>query len=363
MDRWIRSRLSTLVAQVREDLDAYEITRASRAIGEFIIDDISNWYVRRSRDRFWGSISDEETRSAFTTLGDVLITIARLLAPITPFQADWLHRAIAGTSVHLARYPDAAQWTRDEPLEQGMGAIRSLARLGRAARERVKVRVRQPLRTLHAFTPVQDLPEELVAVLRDELNVKEVRFLQRSEELVALKAHPNFRVLGKRFGGKTQEAAARIRDLSSAGLSAFRAGNAPITIEVGGEKFELNADEFEIREEPRGDLVVESDEGCTVALDPHIDDELRLEGIAREVMSRIQRLRRDSGLEVSDRIRLVIAAEGEALTALQQHREYVARETLAAQVELTELGSGLLTKGTELELDGLRLRIGIEKMA
>jgi isoleucyl-tRNA synthetase len=353
MDRWIKSRLASLVAQVRADLDDYEVTRAARAIGEFVVDDISNWYVRRSRDRFWGSIDNEETRSAFDTLAEVLTTVARLLAPITPFQADWLHRAITGESVHLARFPKAGQ--RDETLERGMDAIRSLARLGRAARERVKVRVRQPLRTLHAFTPVKDLSAELVAVLRDELNVKEVHFLQRSEELVAFRAQPNFRVLGKRFGGKTQEAATRVREVPSADISAFK-GGAPLRIEVGGESFELTAEEIEIREEPLGELLVESDGGYTVALDPHIDEELRLEGLAREVVSRIQRLRRDSGLEVSDRIRLEIAAQGDVATALAQHREYVAHETLAEHVEL---GEAVADKGTEVELDGARLRIAL----
>ena len=354
MDRWILSRLASLVAQVRDNLDNYDITRGARSIGEFIVDDVSNWYVRRSRDRFWGSIENPETRAAFDTLAEVLVTVTRLLAPMTPFQADWLHRAIGGDSVHLARFPAAG--ARDETLERGMEAIRVLARLGRAARERVKVRVRQPLRTLHAFTPVGNLSEELVAVLRDELNVKQVHFLQRSEDLVAFKAHPNFRVLGKRFGGKTQEAAARVRELGSGELSAFRNGQ-PLRIEVGGEVFELSAEEIEIREEPLGELLVESDAGYTIALDPHIDEELRLEGIAREVVSRIQRLRRDSGLEVSDRIRLVIAAEGEAATALRLYRDYIAHETLAEQLELADFSS--MNDGQEVELDGMRLRIAL----
>jgi isoleucyl-tRNA synthetase len=353
MDRWILSRLASLVTEVRNGFDNYDITRAARLIGEFIVDDVSNWYVRRSRDRFWASIEDESTAAAFDTLAEVLLTVSRLLAPITPFQADWLHRAIAGESVHLARFPQPGP--RDETLERGMDAIRVLARLGRAGRERVKVKVRQPLRTLHAFTPVKDLSEELVAVLRDELNVKEVHFLQRSEELVAFKAQPNFRVLGKRFGGKTQQAAARVRELPSADISAFR-GGAPLRIEVDGETFDLNADEIEIREEPLGDLLVESDAGYTVALDPQIDDELRLEGIAREVVSRVQRMRRDSGLEVSDRIRLEIAAQGDVATALEQHRAYVAHETLAEHVELGESVAG---SGTEVELDGARLRIAL----
>jgi isoleucyl-tRNA synthetase len=359
MDRWILSRLSSLVAQVRNDFDNYEITRAARAVGEFIVDDISNWYVRRSRDRFWGSVADPGTRSAFDTLAEVLGTVARLLGPVTPFQSDWLHRAVAGKSVHLAAFPDAGE--RDETLERGMEAIRVLARLGRAARERVKVRVRQPLRTLHAFSPVTDLSEELVAVLRDELNVKQVRFLQRSEELVAFKAQPNFRVLGKRFGGTTQEAAARVRELGSSEISAFREGG-PLRIEVAGESFDLNADEIEIREEPLGDLLVESAAGYTVALDPHIDDELRMEGIAREVVSRIQRLRRETGLEVSDRIRLEIAAEGDTAAALGQYRDYVAHETLAGHFALGELGDALAQSGSEVELDGSRLRIALSVM-
>ncbi|HEY0672509.1 MAG TPA: DUF5915 domain-containing protein, partial [Longimicrobiales bacterium] len=352
MDAWVLSRLSSLVTQVRADLDAYEVTRAARAVGEFIVDDVSNWYVRRSRERFWGSIDDPSTSAAFDTLAEVLVTVSRLLAPMTPFQSDWLHRAITGESVHLARFPEAG--ARDEKLERGMDAIRVLARLGRAARERVKVRVRQPLRTLHAFTPVAGLSEELVAVLRDELNVKQVHFLQRSEELVAFKAQPNFRILGKRFGARTQQAAAQVRALSSAQLAAFRTG-APLAIAVDGENFELTADEIEIREEPLGELVVESDAGYTIALDPHIDEELRLEGIAREVVSRIQRLRRDRGLEVSDRIRLVIAAEGEAATALDRYREYVAHETLAEDVQLGTAPQD----AQDVELDGMRLRIAL----
>jgi isoleucyl-tRNA synthetase len=352
MDRWILSRLSSLVAQVRGELDAYEPTPAARAIGEFIVDDLSNWYVRRSRDRFWGSISDPSTQAAFDTLAEVLLTVTRLLAPITPFQSDWVHRAIAGTSAHLAPYPEAG--ARADELERGMEAIRMLARLGRAARERVKVRVRQPLRTLHAFTPVTGLSAELVAVLREELNVKEVHFLQRSEDLVAFRAHPNFRVLGKRFGARTQQAAAGIRALASAELSAFRSG-APLAIDLDGERFELNAEELEIREEPLGELVVESDGGYTVALDPAIDEELRLEGIAREVVSRIQRLRRDRGLEVSDRIHLVIAAEGEAAAALERYREYVAHETLA---EAAQFGTAE-GDAHAVDLDGMQLRIWI----
>ncbi|MGQ0560253.1 MAG: class I tRNA ligase family protein, partial [Gemmatimonadota bacterium] len=359
LDRWILSRLATVSDFVDTSLASYDVTPAARAIGEFVVDDVSNWYVRRSRDRFWGSAQDADTRAAFETLHAVLTTVARLLAPITPFQADWLHRALGNGSVHLAEFPTGREWPRDERLEEGMDAIRTLARLGRAARERMKVRVRQPLRSLQAYIPVRGIAEELIAVLKDELNVKEVHFLQRSEQLVALRAQPNFRVLGKRFGARTQEAATRVRDLMSEALRRFREGS-PLRIEVGGEIHELLPDEVEVREEPHADLVVESAGGYTIALDPEIDEELRKEGIAREVVSRVQRLRRDSGLEVSDRIRLFVVAEGDALEAVRQYKDYIAHETLATELELE---AGAAGRGVSVELDGSSARIALEAVS
>ncbi|HEX6559173.1 MAG TPA: DUF5915 domain-containing protein, partial [Longimicrobiales bacterium] len=360
LDRWILSRLATVSAFVNESLANYDITPAGRAIGEFIIDDVSNWYVRRSRDRFWGSAQDDDTRAAFATLHTVLTTTTRLLAPFTPFQADWLHRALGAGSVHLAPFPSGDEWPRDARLEEGMNAIRMLARLGRAARERMKVRVRQPLRRLQAFIPVRGVSDELIAVLKDELNVKEVQFLQRSEELVGLRAHPNFRVLGKRFGAKTQEAAARVRELASDALRRFREGVDALRIEVGGQEYQLAPEEVDVREEPRGELIVESDAGYTIALDPHIDDALRSEGVAREIVSRVQRLRKDQGLEVSDRIGLLIAAEGDVLTAVQAHQEYIAHETLAEEMAVESLGGGL-DDAELVELDGSSARIQVKK--
>jgi isoleucyl-tRNA synthetase len=239
-----------------------------------------------------------------------------------------------------------------------MNAIRTLARLGRAARERMKVRVRQPLRTLQAFIPVRDVSAELISVLKDELNVKEVQFLQRSEELVSLKAQPNFRVLGKRFGSKTQEAAGRVKELLSDALRKFREGLEPLRIEVGGEIHELIPDEVEVREEPKGELVVESDSGFTIALDPEIDEELKQEGVAREIVSRVQRMRRDAGFEVSDRIALMVGATGELLTAVQAHSEYIAHETLAATNEVID---GTFEGGEDVELDGSTVRIQVKK--
>jgi isoleucyl-tRNA synthetase len=362
MDRWILSRLAGLSAQVAADFAGYEVTRAARAVGEFIVDDLSNWYVRRSRDRFWGTVDNADARAAFRTLHEVLVTVSRLLAPVTPFHADWLHRALSsGASVHLAPFPSetdgTAAWPREEPLEQGMNRVRMLARLGRAARETAKIRVRQPLRVMHAVAPNGAvLSGELLAVLRDELNVKEVRFLHGTNELVDLRAQPNFRAIGKRFGERTQQAARSIRALGTEQLQEFRQGGS-LVIEVDGETFPLNTEEFEIVEEARGDLVLESDQGYTVALDRTIDEALRLEGIARELVSRTQRLRRETGLQVSDRIRLGIYGDADVRNAVGAHGDYIAGETLAVEILTGEEPVAARGPVHEVEMDGKRVRM------
>src|SRR5690606_22576806 len=213
-------------------------------------------------------------------------------APFTPFGADWLHRALTGQSVHLAGFPEAG--ARDERLEEGMRVTRILARLGRAAREEVRIRVRQPLGRLQAVVADGSLmTAELLDVLQDELNVKRVQFLQAAGDLVSLRAQPNFRQIGKRFGSSTQEAAQRIRELDAAALRAYRRGE-HAEIAVGDARHALEPGDLDVIEESAGDLVVASDEGCTIALDPAIDEALRREGIARELVNRIQRLRKDS---------------------------------------------------------------------
>ncbi len=361
LDRWVLSRLNTLVAEVGRDMDAYEITRAARAISDFVVDDLSNWYVRRSRDRFWGNTDAADARDAFATLHHTLVVLSRLLAPMTPFLSDWLHRALTGgDSVHLARYPEADEARIDASLEAGMDAARVLSRLGRAARERVKIRVRQPLGVLYAVVPKGSEPSaDVLDVVREELNIKEIRFLTAAEELVELKAKPNFRTLGPRFGARTAQVAEAVRNVSAEALRAFQRGEG-LTVIVDGEGFEISAEEFEIHEEAKGDLVVESDEGYVVALDPTIDEALRLEGLAREMVNRIQRLRRDEDLAISDRIRLGIDGDAEVVGAAEAHREFIMRETLAVELVVgSQMDVSGYTATRETDLDGRRARIAL----
>ncbi|HEX6590079.1 MAG TPA: isoleucine--tRNA ligase [Longimicrobiales bacterium] len=362
LDRWVLSRVASLAAQVNADMEAYELTRAARAIGEFVVDELSNWYVRRSRDRFWGSADSADTRAAFATLHDVLVTVARLIAPVTPFHADWLHRALEdGASVHLAGYPTGEEFPRDEELEIGMGAVRVLARLGRAAREQAKIRVRQPLRVLHAVVPGGlRLSEELLDVARDELNVKRVHFLGDASELVTFSAKPVFPRLGPTFGRNTQQAAAAIKTLGHDALAAFRAGE-PLTVEVAGEFHSVTADMIEILQTAKGEFVVESDGGATVALDPAIDEELRLEGLARELVSRIQRMRKDAGFEVADRIRVAIGGDPSVLEAAAAHRDWIAGEVLATSIEWGEWTGDGYSVVQAVDLDGNGARVAISR--
>ncbi len=354
LDRWLLSRLDSLTAEVSSELDAYQLTRAYRAVGDFV-DDLSNWYVRRSRARFWGNTGEADARAAFRTLWDALRTVALLLAPVTPFVADWLHRALTGRSAHLERFPAAGTVAdvADRQLEDEMEVARALVSLGRAAREDVQIRVRQPLRRLHAVVPGGRAPsDDVLALVRDELNVKDVRFLGSAEGLVSLKARPNFRTLGPRFGADTNAAAEAIRALSEDRLSAFRSGE-PVQVEVAGRTMALEPDDLEVVEEASGDLVVRSDGTHTVALDPALDDELRMEGTARELVNRIQRLRKDAGFEITDRIELGIFADDEVLRAARAWERFLAGETLATSLEMQ--GEGVEARWEawrETDLDG-----------
>jgi isoleucyl-tRNA synthetase len=362
LDRWLLSRLQRTVAEVGRELDDYQLTRAYRAVVEFVNEDLSNWFVRRSRPRFWGNTDELDARAAFRTLWDALRVTARLTAPAVPFYADWLHRAIDhGESAHLARFPEVDESLVDAALEEEMAAVRVLVSLGRAAREEVRIRVRQPLRTLHAVVPGRVRPRpELLQVLKDELNVKEVVFLDSAATLVKLVARPNFRALGPRFQKQSEAAARAIRELDQDRLRAFRRGDV-VTIDVGGD-VRLDPAWLEVVEEASGDLVVKAQEGHAAALDPSLDDELRQEGMARELVNRIQRLRKDSGLEITDRIRLGIEGPAEVRDALARFEDLVARETLALEVAGGPDGTADgFDSVLEDDIDGFRVRVALSR--
>jgi isoleucyl-tRNA synthetase len=368
LDRWLLARLDTLVGEVRAELDGYQLTRAYRALGDFVVEDLSNWYVRRNRSRFWGSRDAVDQRAAFRTLYDTLRQVVTLAAPCTPFASDWIHRALTGSSVHLERFPvaltDAERGAllAGEDLEADMADVRALVSLGRAAREEVGIRVRQPLRSARAVVPGgRTLSPAMLDVVRDELNVKEVGLLSSAGGIVTLTGKPNYRSLGQRFGKQTNDAANAIRALDQDALTRYQAGH-PVEITVGDTAHGLQEGDLEVIQEAAGDLVVKGEGAYTVALDAELDDELRAEGMARELVNRIQNLRKDAGLEITDRIQLVIGGPEGIRGAAEVHRAFLTGETLAEALELADSAAPAgYAHVREVDIDGTAAWIGLRK--
>jgi isoleucyl-tRNA synthetase len=334
LDRWILSRLSRVEAEVDRHLTAYDATLAARRLMEFVDDDVSKWYVRLSRNRFY-DVTTADNRAAFATLHEVLTVTCRLLAPFAPFMTDAVHRALNGSSVHLADFRRAGGVT-DDALEAAMTDIRKLVTLAHAARDVADVKVRQPLPSMQCVVPGDASgPAALRELLAAELNVKHVEFVTSTDALVALEAKANFRSLGKKFGKETPLVAAAVPEMDTELLRQLAAGSA-VTISVSGVDRLIDPEDVAIIRRASGAAIVQEDGGYGVALDPTVTPELRAEGLAREIISRVQRLRKEARLEVSDRIVLAVAGDEELNGAVATHRDRIAEEVLAVRVLIGE---------------------------
>jgi isoleucyl-tRNA synthetase len=330
-DRWILGRLDATVAAARAAFDDYDVTTATRAITEFVDVDLSNWYVRLNRGRFWAPDGDADA-AAVATLGEVLATTARLLAPAAPFASDWLHRALTGSSVHLASYP-ADGGRLDPALDRAMSAVRTLSSLGRAAREKAGLRVRQPLATIKVAVPPGvrgPAFDALLALLQSETNVKRVEVVASDTDLVRLRGKPNFRTLGKKFGADVQAIAAHAATLDALALQGLERGTS-WTGTVAGRSIALEPEDVVVEREVVTAWPVASEGAFVVALDPDVSPELASEGLARELVNRIQRLRKDAGYDVTTRIVLSLDGDAGLVDAATRHREYISYETLARE--------------------------------
>ena len=352
LDRWALSRLAATTEAVGERLDAYDATTAARAIADFV-DDLSNWYVRRSRRRFW-----DGDASAFATLHRCLVTVAKLLAPFTPFITDELYDNLDGSlaSVHLADFPDPGE--RDLELEQAMAVARETVRLGLSARAGAKLKVRQPLReaVVVAEGREREAIERLADVVRDELNVKELRFVERADELGSYEVKPNYRTLGPRFGKRMPDVARAVAELDAADVAGALREGRTVAISLDGSPEDVGPDDLQLRLEPLEGYQLEREGSHAVALELALDDELRREGLAREVVHAVQNARKAAGLEVEDRIALRLGGDPGLLDAARAHEPYVAGETLA--VEVAYDGDG---QGEPAEIEGRELRIALTR--
>ncbi|MGI9139824.1 MAG: isoleucine--tRNA ligase [Gemmatimonadaceae bacterium] len=360
IDQWVLSRLGTVERETDALLDRYESMLALRGLMEFFVDDVSNWYVRLNRHRFY-DIDSPDNRAAFATLHEVLLVTCRLLAPFAPFVSDWIHRELTGTSVHLSPFVRSGAPPVDIFLERGMESVRKLATLGRAAREEAGVRVRQPLARMVCVVPgaVTEAVLPLVPLLESELNVKSVEFASSADNLVRLEAKPNFRSLGKKFGKSTPAAAQAVTALGGDALREFESG-APLFVSVGDESHALDTDDLTIIRRASGELIVKEEGPYFAAIDASVTPDLRSEGLARELVSRVQRLRKEAGFAVSDRISVVVWGDPELEAAVQAHREWIAEEILARELAIG--GTASRNAAKEVDLDGVTAHVALKRV-
>jgi isoleucyl-tRNA synthetase len=355
LDRWAISRLNATMADVRDRMEAFDATRAGHAVAAFV-DDLSNWYVRRSRRRFW-----DGDPAAFGTLHTCLVGVAKLLAPFCPFLADAIYENLDGTepSVHLCDFPEPGP--RDEQLEAAMAVARETVKLGMAARGHGKLKVRQPLRAAVIVAAGEERAaiERLADVVLDELNVKELRFVAEADELGSYDVRPNYRTLGPRFGRLMPMAAAAIQALDPEHVASALRDGGRVGINVDGHDHEIGSDDLSLVMRPLEGYQLEREGSHAVALELELDAELHAEMLAREIVHAVQNARKAAGLRVEDRIELSLGGDDALLAAARVHENTVAGETLAVSVAY-DAGEGEgEAEAEEAVIEGGRLLISL----
>ena len=363
LDRWILSRLHSLVAETNEAMDAYEPTRAFRATSDFVVDELSNWYVRLSRRRFWKGAMGDDKLAAFQTLRECLDTVARLIAPLAPFFAEQLYRDLNGAagSVHWSRFPEANEALIDRDLERRMALAQRMTSLVLSLRKKEKIRVRQPLPRL--VVPVLNATQHadldaIEELLLHEVNVKKLDRVGSDSGLFVQRARPDFKVLGPKVGSRMKTVSAALSALSDAQLRELE-NKGHLTLDLADGAFRVEPGDVQVVTDDIPGMAVASEQGTLLAVDLELSGELIAEGIAREAVNRIQNLRKDSGLEVSDRIELWLSGAPEALAAVAAHRGYVAAETL---IEAWPEGPAPAEAfRAECDLEGLIVTLALKK--
>ena len=373
IDRWIISLLNTLKKKVKAAYEDYDITLAGRMIQDFVCDDLSNWYVRLNRKRFWGGKMDNDKLAAYQTLHEVLVDIAVLSAPIAPFYMDRLYLDLVQDgeeSVHYVLMPECDESVVDSDLEERMSLAQKATSMVLALRRKVSIKVRQPLSKLIIpviSDTVRAQLEQVKGIILGEVNVKEAEFITDTTGIITKKIKPNFKTLGKIYGKQMKEIAGAFANLDQATITAIQnaqAASQAYSLALPSGDVTLNPGDYEISSEDMPGWLVASEGPLTIALDIQISDDLRKEGIARELINRIQNLRKDSGFEVTDKIEVIIFADGsvrdEIAAALSSYVEYVSAQTLALSIGVKDLEEAS-PEAVEVEWDEGALRIGLTR--
>ena len=366
IDRWILSLLNSLIKSVDSCLNDYEPTKAGRLITDFVNDNLSNWYVRLNRKRFWGSVMSQDKLSAYQTLYTCLETVAKLMAPIAPFYADRLYTdliAVTGrdnvVSVHLAKFPEADESLINPELEARMQMAQDVTSMVLALRRKVNIKVRQPLQCIMVPVVDEDQKRHIDAVkdlIMNEVNVKEIRFVEGASGVLVKKVKCDFKKLGPKFGKQMKAVAAAVAEMSQEAIAELEK-NGSYTLNLEGTPATIEAADVEIFSEDIPGWLVANEGRLTVALEVQITDELRREGIARELVNRIQNIRKSSGFEITDKVKITLSKNSNTDDAVNEYNTYICNQVLANSLELADEVPG----GTELNFDDFILFISVEK--
>ncbi|MDO5649201.1 MAG: DUF5915 domain-containing protein, partial [Gallicola sp.] len=355
IDRWILSKYNSLLKSYAENMEIFEVTRVVREISEFVVEDLSNWYIRRNRRRFWKKDVDEDKKSVYNTTYEILLGIAKLVAPFTPFIAEEIYRSLTeNESVHLDYIPKAELSLIDTELEDQMELVRTLVTLGRASREKANIKVRQPLQNIIIDDKYREKIEDFVPLIKEELNVKNVEFGKDLSNYMDYELKPNFKEVGRILGKKIKAFQNYLASVSEKDfVEDIKEG---LTIELEGEETTIEENYVEIRVSAKEGFDVENENGVFVILDTSLNVDLLKEGYAREFISKVQQMRKTKDFDVLDHIRVKYVPTEALKAGIDLYKEKIKEEILALSIEEREA-----LEGDTIELNGENTKIEIEK--
>ena len=358
LDRWIVSKYNNLVKYVTESMDVYDHNKSVRAIQNFVNEDLSNWYIRRSRRRFWETGLTEDKKAVYNTTYEILVGISQLIAPFAPYLSEEIYRNLTGeVSVHLSYYPKANEELIDENIEKRMDLVKDIVSLGRASRENAKIKVRQPIQKIHIDGKYQELIDDLVPLIMEELNVKEVVFEHDLNEFMDFTLKPNFKIAGPMLGNNVKAFAGILAKADALEIITKVQSGEKYELDVNGQIVELDDQLLDIRITAKEGYDVATGNNLFTIIDTNLTDELINEGYAREFISKVQQMRKNNGYEMMDRIKIFYTSSPEIDKAVKEFEDYIKEETLADLIDISN------EEGMEVQnLNGIDTGMKLEKM-
>ena len=355
IDKWLLSKYNRLVMEVTNDMDTYDLNQAARKITSFVSDDLSNWYMRRNRERFWSSKLDNSKKAVYITTYEVLTGLCKLCAPIIPFTTEEIYKKLTGEeSVHLADYPVCNRRHINDKLEEKMDLVIELISLGRNAREEAKIKVRQPLSSVILNDSIKSIISDIDGLIKEELNVKEIIYMKDLSEYMDIEYKPNFKVAGKIFGSNMKDFTNYLANISDNDID--KLNNGLLSIELNGTKYDINNDLVEKRINSKEGYDVAVENNNVIILNTNLTDELIGEGLARETVSKIQNMRKSNGYEIMDRINIYYTSDDEYANKISSFIDFIKKETLAVNIERID------SLGMDIDINDYKVGIKLEKV-